>query len=239
MSLAHRRFGVLAAAAAVLLAGCTVPPPSQVTPPPTLPEPVTISGSGTQTTRLTVPDGAQSLRVQLACTSGDFHISANTDLANDRHGRCGGMTTVVVPLAASDWMEVIVSVEQGESLVGTLEFSDRPVDVDAGVAEDCEALGVFYGLFEDAEVGFQEGLIDRAAWRVALDDAKATLDAMTPTPMIEPQAVALSDWIGAVEEPGFWISETRPAAVGAADSLAGQVCTDNGSTIRVLRQYGG
>ncbi len=239
MSLAHRRFGVLAAGvAAVLLSGCTAAQAPQAAPPPTLPEPVTISGSGTQTSRLTIPDGAESLRVRLACTVGDFQITANTDLLNDRRGRCGGMTTVVIPLPTTAWMEVTVTVDPAESLVGTLEFSDRPLDVDPETAKDCAALGRFYGLFQDAEVAYQDGAIDRAAWRAGIDDALAALEETTPSPMIEPQVAVLSEWIGAVEEPGFWMRDTT-AAVGAAHSLAGQVCTDNGSTIGIPRQYGG
>jgi hypothetical protein len=198
---------------------------------------VTISGSGTQTTRLTIPDGAHSLRVSVACTAGDFRISsANTDLTDDRHGRCGLMTTVVVPLAEGSWMDVTVAVDPAESMVGELEFSAEPIRVDPEVAEDCAALGIFYGLYQDAEVGFDSGLIDRTAWRVAIDDAAAALEGMTPTPMIEPQSDVLLDWISRVESPGFWLTDTRPAA---ADSLAGQVCTGNGTTIRILRQYGG
>jgi hypothetical protein len=203
-----------------------------------MPPAVTISGHGTLVTELTVPDGAQSLRANVACTSGDFHISANTDLANDRHGRCGGMSAVVIPLPEGSRMEVTVAVDQDESLVGQLSFSADPIDVDQQVADDCEALGIFYALFQDAEVGFDSGLIDEGAWRAAIDDAAAALDGMTPTPMIEPQVVALSQWISAVDRPGFWLTGGDPAA-SAADSLAGQVCTDNGSTIRVLRQYGG
>ena len=202
------------------------------------PDPVAISGSGSQVTRLTIPDGAQSLRVSLACTTGDFHISANTDLANDRHGRCGGMTTVILPLATASWMEVTVAVDPAESLVGELEFSAQPISVDPEIAEDCEALGLDYGLYQDAEIGLETGRIEEAAWRAAIDEATATLDGMTPSPMIEPQVAVLLDWISAVEASGFGKSGTGPE-VYVADNLAGQVCTDNGSTIRVLRQYGG
>ncbi len=224
----------------LLLAGCTAGGPSATQAPshPALPDPVAISGSGSQVTRLTIPDGAQSLRVSLACTTGDFHISANTDLANDRHGRCGGMTTVFLPVATASWMEVTVAVDPAESLVGELEFSDQPIRVDPEIAEDCEALGLFYGLYQDAEIGLETGMIDRAAWRAAIDEAADTLDGMTPSPLIKPQVDVLLEWISGVDDPGFW-KAGRAADVAAADNLAGQVCTDNGSTVRVLRQYGG
>ena len=239
MSLPHRRFGILVAGALLCLAGCTASPSTPDPTAPTLPDPVTLSGSGPQSTTLTVPEGAESLHVRLACTSGGFYISSvNTDLVDARAGYCGGMTTVIVPIATGPTMEVTVTVDEVEYLVAELQFSSRPVHVDAAVAEDCEALGVFSSLYQDAEVGFDEGLIDRAAWRSAIDDAAAALEGMTPTPMIEPQSDALLEWISAVEEPGFWLTDPSWAA-RAADILAGQVCTDNGTTITVLRQYGG
>lgn len=221
---------------AVLLAGCTATAAPEPSVPP-MPDPVTITGIGSSTTPLEIPEGAQSLRVDLACSDGLFVVSSGDELGTDRAGQCGGVSHFVLTLPDRPTAHVEITLHGTghgdggeEAFAATVAFSADPKTVDAAVAADCDDIGGVYSAITNAE-NFAE-LGDAQSWRELVATAVSDLDAMTPSPLLAPQVVVMHDWLAAASEPGSLYVD-QPHAVRAAQSIVGQICNDNGSIISV------
>lgn len=214
-----------------------------------MPDPVTITGTGSSITPMEIPDGAQSVRIDLACTSGIFIVGAGDDLGRDRSGQCGGMNHFVLTLPDRDSTEIsirLVGTGQGdgdtEAFVATVAFSPEPKSVDPVVAHDCETLGDVYTAIADAEAGFAAGDLDAAGWADTVADGVTLLDNMIArpaSPPMAPQAAAMREWLVTVSVPGDPIQGSEPVTVQHAEGLMGAVCADNGSIISITPRYGG
>ena len=235
-----RRLLVVPLVLVAVLAGCTAAPD----PEPVIdavavvmPEPVVVSGQGEQTADLTVPDGAESLQVRLACTHGRYSVSSTSDFSSmivGESGECGGGKSFVVPLPSSESMPVSITVEPDATVVAELLFSPQPIRMDTNLAEDCEALGEVQSHFMNADAGYVADDLDAAGWRDRMDEGVAVLDGMTPTPLFAEQVQLVAQWARTASEAGI---AQRQQPRNAA--LMGSHCDLNNTELILMAEYGG
>jgi hypothetical protein len=222
----------------LLVAACTAAPP-----PPEEPAepfvPTYLTGIGSQETSLDVPDGAGSLHVRLACTyPASYYVSGGGDLGEDRSGPCGAMTEIVLPVHDRNTMKVSITVTPESEIAAELMFTaDEPI-VDARVTADCEAIGDYLSATQNAEQGYGLGELDLAGWRAGIDEARAALAGMDPSPLIEPSVEVLAAHLDTVTAPGM-VFPAPPPEVARAHDLVGQVCSANGHALTIEADYGG
>jgi hypothetical protein len=212
------------------------------------PEALTLTGTGSGQKDVEVPDGARSLRIDLACADGTFVISAGGDLGDDRVGRCGGVSHLIIALPDSARVRVTVEVYEGggtgvadRAFAATVAFSSEPKPTDSAVAADCADIGVVDTASQDADDGYAAGDLSAQGWTDKRDEAITALDELIdrgPSPLIAPQVEALRAWLGTVTQAGTLLGE-RPLDVQHAENLIGQLCSDNGTTVTVTPAYGG
>jgi hypothetical protein len=201
-----------------------------------MPDPVTITGSGTVQTPLAVPDGAQSVRIDVACSSGFVIVDSGADVGSGVGGQCGGVYhfTLALPDRPTAQIRIAASTPPTgapEPFAATVTFSADPKVVDAALTADCDDLSSVYSAIANAEANYDQAH-DPQGWAETVGVGVSELEAMNPTQLLEPQVAALHDWLAAVTEPGT-LYETMPDAVLDAQSIIGQLCSDNGSIIAV------
>lgn len=224
----------LVLASVLLLAGCTAAPvPEPTSTALTMPAPVVVSGIGEQRTELAIPPGAQSLRVRLACTFGQFHVATNSDAS--AHGTCGAGEILTLPLSEAANMRLAVYVDPAATVVAEFAFSTEPVDIDAALAADCEAVGEAESHLYNASAGFRAGDLDAAGWRDRMDEGAAVLEGMTPSPILAAQVETYLEWATTASDPMTAEGE-RP---NDAAALISALCAANHTTIAVIAEYGG
>lgn len=203
-----------------------------------MPDPVTITGAGSSDVPLPIPDGAQSLQIDLACADGLFVVGAGDDLMTDRGGQCGGMSHFVLDLPDRPTAHLEITMhgtghgDGGEiAFAATVRFSTEPKIVDAAVTADCDDFGEVYSAIANAEENFRTGQ-DPQAWAETVATGVQKLEAMDATPLLAPQVTVMHDWLAAATVPGTLYTD-QPLAARGAQSIVGQVCNDNGSLISI------
>ena len=135
-------------------------------------------------------------------------------------------------------MRVSIDVFPASQYVVELEFSERDLEIDPAIADDCEVLGTVFSKTFNADAGFEAGDLDAAAWQSEVESASALLDAMHPSPAIGTQIEAVATWLAGASTPGD-LTTNRSAAANAAFSLIGQICTGNNTGLLLIGEYGG
>ena len=239
-----RSTGTTAAAAVILalalaLTACTSPPKPEPTPEPAFTsEPMVLSGVGPMTVPLTIPAGAQSLMVQLACTGMFVDVSIGKSMEEQRGAQCGGTHTFVVPITGAS-RDLQINVADDSTLTVQLQFSDELVAPDPVMVKQCATVGEVLSTAANAAAAVQHGDMDAAEWRTSLDGAIAELDTIDPDTMIGHLAPPLTAWLEALTIPPqeFW--SEAPSDFDDARILISSLCSDNGSALIIMGQYGG
>lgn len=235
------RLAGIVAALSLFVTGCTATPMDDATPTvelASMPESSVLSGTGQGEIELDVPNGARSLILRIVCTEGLFNIGANVHMTQTPMGACHGMVEADLPVAELSPMRVTINVHPASPFVVEFEFSANELDIDPGIARDCEVLGVVLSGAFNADAGFIAGDLDAAAWSAAVDAAALPLEGMDPSPMIATQYDALVAWFANAGTPGELTTAATPEA-SAARNLVNQICTGNNSGLLLLGEYGG
>jgi hypothetical protein len=236
--------------AAVSLAGCSPSPAAQpsasVAPVDSADWPVVeLTGTAATEEWITVPEGATSLRVQFACVGAYFTISTNNSgLAEDRGGGCQGTRSYLLPVPEQDQMMLSIWVADESHFALTGEFSTEVFTPDPEVAAQCQQLSDFMSRYLNADQGFSRGEVTAAEWRTEMAGAVDMVTELekTATGLIGLEVPALVEGISApAVVPGYFLGEVErePTAMDAAGTIVSDVCSDNGSGITIMAEYGG
>lgn len=247
-------FSLLLVVAVMTLAGCGVanqPPvataPSRVSTDdwPT----AQVSHTGRQETTLAVPAGAKSLHVDFACTNGLYEISPQISV-DTRSGMCGGAQSFDFDISsehAGSQLRLDFVVPDDTRFVATTHFSANKFMPDKATKSGCASLSKIIEAYWNADEGYDHKDVTDAQWMTATADAKAQLAALASTTRNQPassgllgQVVpALATWLtGAGDHPGGML-HAPGGDFTAANGLAGQICSANGTGIAIHSKYGG
>jgi hypothetical protein len=234
------------------LAGCTAPPPKTTATPtistaewPT----AQIYHMGRTSPALVVPKGARSLHIDFSCTYGLYSVgpSANID---SRHGTCGGAQTFdfdVHAIATGTRLIIDLVVPDDTRLAATLNFSTTSFTPDPATTKQCATLSKIQEAYWNADQGYAHGDVSSTQWIEQTASAKAEIATLADKAQKDPASAgllgtvfpSLAGWLtGAGDHPGA-ILHAPLGDFTAADSLAGQICTANGTSMVIHAKYGG
>jgi hypothetical protein len=234
--------------AAVFLAACSASPEAAPTasaaPVDTTDWPVVdLTGTAATEEWITVPEGASSLRVHFACVGDYFTISTNTPRMDERRGSCQGTRSYLLPIPENEKMSLNIWMADESHFALTGEFSTEVFTPDPEVTAQCAQLSDFMSRYLNAEQGFIRGEVTAAEWRTRMDgavDVITELEKTATTGLIGLEVPALVEGISApAVVPGYFHTEREATAMDAAGTIVSDVCSDNGSGIAVMAEYGG
>ena len=234
--------------AAVFLAACSASPEAAPTasaaPVDTTDWPVVeLTGTAATEEWITVPEGASSLRVHFACVGDYFTISTNTPRMDERRGSCQGTRSYLLPIPENEKMSLNVWMADESHFALTGEFSTKVFTPDPEVTAQCEQVSDFMSRYLNADQGFIRGEVTAAEWRTRMDgavDVITALEKTATTGLIGLEMPALVEGISApAVVPGYFHSERDATAMDAAHAIVSDVCSDNGSGIAIMAEYGG
>jgi len=234
--------------AAVSLAACSASPETAPTasaaPVDTTDWPVVeLTGTAATEEWITVPEGASSLRVHFACVGDFFTISTNTPRMDERRGSCQGTRSYLLPIPENDKMSLNIWMADESHFALTGEFSTEVFAPDPEVTAQCAQLSDFMSRYLNAEQGFSRGEVTAAEWRTRMDgavDVITELEKTATTGLIGLEVPALVEGISApAVVPGYFHTEREATAMDAAGTIVSDVCSDNGSGIAIMAEYGG
>lgn len=199
---------------------------------------------------LVMPSGARTLHVDFSCTAGLYAVAPAVGGIDTRSGSCGGAQAFDFDLgttAAGSRVRVDFSVPNDTRFVAALRFSLRPFTPDAATKQQCSALAQITEAFWNADQAVEHGDLTDAGWAEKTDPAKAKLTALSDAAqrdgaaagLLGPVIPQLASWLtGDGDHPGGMLH----APLGdftAADALAGQICSANGTPMAIHSSYGG
>lgn len=204
---------------------------------------------GRSTVALVLPAGARTLHVDFTCTSGLYSISPDLGM-DDRSGSCGGAQSFdfdVTTASPGRRVTVDVVVPDDTRFAAALRFSPRPVAPNPVTKKQCTALTPIIEAYWNADQGHDHGDVSDAQWSAQTAQAKADLTALATEAKAQSESTSLlstvipqlADWLtGAGDRPGG-ILHPQLGDFTAANALAGQICTANGTPIAIHSKYGG
>jgi hypothetical protein len=204
---------------------------------------------GRDTASLEVPAGAKSLHVDFSCTAGLYEIAPATGTDN-RSGMCGGAQTFdfdVATVHTGTRLQVEFVVPDDTRFVATTRFGADPFIPDKTTANQCAALSKITEAYYNADEGFEHKDVTADQWATAIADAKTQLTAMAAKSKADSASAGLLGQVipqlaayltSAGDHPGG-VLHAPLGDYTAASSLAGQICSSNGTTITVNSTYGG
>jgi hypothetical protein len=204
--------------------------------------------TGKDATELSVPSGARTLHVDFSCTSGLYAVSPAIGM-DTRSGMCGGAQAFdfdVAKAPAGSKLRVDFTVPDDTRFVAGLRFSPRPFSPDPTTRRQCAALSSVTEAYSNADQAVDHGDATAAQWVDRTAAAKGDLAKLAAAAKAGPSAGLLgpvirqlNSWLsGPGDHPGGFVH----APLGdftAAQSLAGQICSANGTPITVHASYGG
>lgn len=241
--------GLLAVAA---LTGCTA-----ATAPTPTPTPVSTADwptaelyhTGRATQTLALPAGARSLRVDFSCTYGLFTVAPGTGV-DSRSGMCGGAESLafdVGSVAPGSRLGVDIVVPDDTRFTATLRFSPDRFVPDPATKKQCATLATIVEAYSNSDQGHDRGDVSDAQWAEQTAKAAADLTALARADqssaakagLLGPVIPQIAGWLtGDGDHPGGFIH--APAGdFGAANQLAGQICSANGTPMEIHARYGG
>ncbi|MEY9951838.1 hypothetical protein [Leifsonia sp. EB34] len=244
--------GIATLLMAAATAGCTSAPPAHSASP-------TISTAGWPTAQLShtgrtsptliVPTGARSLHLDFTCTYGLYSVGPSAAM-DRRQGTCGGVQSFdfdVHAVAPGTRLAVDLVVPDDTRLAATLNFSTAPFVPDRVTAKQCAALSAIQEAYWNADQGHDHGDVSDEQWTQLTATAKTEIASLAAQAKARPSSAGLlgtvvppiADWLtGAGDHPGGVVH----APLGdftAAEALAGQICTANGTSMVIHSKYGG
>jgi hypothetical protein len=235
-----------------ILAGCTGPRPGTSTSLTTSTAgwpTAQIYHTGRLTSKLTVPTGARSLHLDFSCTYGLYTVGPDTGI-DHRTGTCGGAQTFdfdTSRVATGTRLIIDLVVPDQTRLAATLKFSTSAFTPDAVTAKQCAALSKIQEAYWNADQGHEHGDVSDAQWTKLTAAAKTDVANLAAHARKDPPTAgllgtitpSLADWLtGAGDHPGG-VLHAPPGDFAAAESLAGQICTANGTSIVIHSKYDG
>lgn len=197
---------------------------------------------------LTVPAGARSLHLEFSCTSGLYSVGPVVELP--REGTCGGAQTFefdTLSVATDTRLTIELVVPDGTRLAATMAFSTSAFTPDPVTAKQCAVLSTVQDAYFNADQGFDHGDVSDAQWTQLTASAKTEVATLAAETKKHPSSAgllgtvipSLAEWLtGAGDHPGG-VLHAPPGDFTAAESLAGQICTANGTSIVIHSKYGG
>lgn len=246
-----------AAAALLILAGMTgcstVPSPPTATPRPAVSTAdwptAQLYHTGRTTATLELPAGARSLHVEFSCTYGLYAVRPSLQ-ADTRSGMCGGAQSFdfdVSRVAQGTHVAVDLVVPDGTRLAATLRYSTQPFRPDATTRKQCAALSAITEAYWNADEGHDHGDVTDAQWVQQTATAKTDLEALAASSAKDGASSGLLGTV--IPELAAWLTGDGDHPGGilhaplgdftAADALAGQICSANGTSIAITSKYGG
>lgn len=244
--------GLAAILISAALVGCTTPQPQRTATPtistaawPT----AQIYHTGRTSPALVVPAGARSLHIGFSCTYGLYSVGPSADM-DRREGTCGGAQDFafdIHTIAAGTRLIIDLEVPDDTRLAATIAFSTTAFAPDRATARQCAALSKIQEAYWNADEGHDKGDVSDAQWTEQTATAKADVTALAAAVKKDPESAGLLGtvipslaewWTGPGDHPGGMLH----APLGdftAADSLAGQICTSNGTGMVITSKYGG
>lgn len=252
--LAGRRLiasGLMTMLVGAALAGCTASPPGHPVSPtistaawPT----AQIYHTGRSSLMLTVPAGARSLQLDFSCSSGLYSVGPEVDLPRD--GMCGGAQRFdfdIHSVARDTRLTIDLVVPDATQLAATMNFSTSAFTPDPVTSQECAALSTIQDTYLNADQGHDHGDVSDLQWSQLTASAKtdvATLAAQTKknpssTGLLGTVIPSLAEWLtGTGDHPGG-VMHAPPGDFTVAETLAGQICSSNGTSIVIHSKYGG
>lgn len=204
---------------------------------------------GPATETLVLPAGAKSLRVEFSCTYGLFAVAPAMGI-DSRSGMCGGAESFdfdVSAIATGTRLSVGIAVPDDTRFTATLRYSPARFEPDARTKKQCAILATVVEAYTNADEGYDHGEVTDAQWTQQTQKAKADLDSLAQDAtadastfgLLGPVIPKVSGWLtGDGDHPGGFVH--APAGdFGAANSLAGQICSANGTPMVIHAKYGG
>lgn len=203
---------------------------------------VELTGVGPVEKMIDVPEGAASFRVSFVCVSGSFSLSFSGATQNDRRGGCQGTRTYLFPASGSALMQLYISVPDDSQFALTGEFTTDVFTPDPLITDACTQLSEYMSVYLNADQGYQRGEVTAEEWRGQLDEAVGIITELqdTATGLIALQLPALVEGMSSpVVVPGYFHEQHEPTEMDAAGTIVSDVCSDNGSGLTIMAEYGG
>jgi hypothetical protein len=203
---------------------------------------VELNGVGPVEKIVEVPEGAASFRVSFVCVSGNFGLSFNGAKQSDRRGGCQGTRTYLFPASESTPMQLYISVPPDSHFALTGKFTTDAFSPDPLTTDACTQLSEFMSVYLNADQGYRLGDVSAEEWRVQMDKATGIITELqdTATGLIALQLPALVEGMSSpVVVPGYFHEQHSPTEMDAAGTIVGDVCSDNGSGLTIMANYGG
>ncbi|WP_348787353.1 hypothetical protein [Leifsonia sp. NPDC080035] len=205
--------------------------------------------TGRTSPTLTVPAGARSLHIDFSCTYGLYSVGPSADM-DRREGTCGGAQSFdfdIHSIAAGTRLIVDLVVPDGTRLAATMNFSTAPFAPDRATAKQCATLATVQEAYWNADQGHDHGDVSDAQWTERTAAAKADIERLANAAEKHPASAGLlgtvlpsiAGWLtGAGDHPGG-VLHAPLGDFTAAETLAGQICTANGTAMVIHSSYGG
>lgn len=205
--------------------------------------------TGRTSPTLLVPAGARSLHIDFSCTYGLYSVGPSADM-DRRQGTCGGAQSFdfdIHTIAEGTRLIIDLVVPDDTRLAATMNFSTTAFRPDPVTAKQCAALSKVQEAYWNADQGHDHGDVSDAQWVEQTAAAKAEVASLAAAAKKEPASAgllgtvipSLADWLtGAGDHPGA-VLHAPLADFTAAESLAGQICTANGTSMVIHSKYGG
>lgn len=203
---------------------------------------VELTGVGPVDTMIDVPEGAVSLRVSFACLGGHFSLATGGAMENDRSGGCQGTRSYLLTVPESGLLQLSVLVPADSHFALAGEFTTDVFTPDPLITDACTQLSEYMSVYLNADQGYQRGEVTAEEWRGQLDEAVGIITELqdTATGLIALQLPALVEGMSSpVVVPGYFHEQHEPTEMDAAGTIVTDVCSDNGSGLRIMAEYGG
>lgn len=205
--------------------------------------PVTFSGMGHSAEVATVPKGARSVEIEVACSgSALLAISFAIDRYGSRDGGCGGSSfyRVAVPASVGPRLGIQLRTVPEVPFAYTVTFSGDRFVVNPALSVACAGLTTIASDVVNADEGFRRSDVTAESWSSTLASAITRLDELEPqtTGIIRTQIPLMID---ALKTPGVAPGTFRDTATpyAAAVEIAADVCASGGSEFSYTAKYGG
>ncbi|MFE4470118.1 hypothetical protein ACFRFH_15000 [Leifsonia sp. NPDC056824] len=204
--------------------------------------------TGRASVLLTVPAGARSLHVDFSCTSGLYSVGPEVDLPRD--GMCGGAQRLdfdIHSIAPDTRLTIELIVPDATRFAATMNFSTSAFTPDPVTAEECHALSRIQDAYVNADQGHDHGDVSDLQWTQLTASAKTDVAALAAQTKKNPSSAgllgtvvpSLAEWLtGTGDHPGG-VMHAPPGDFTVAETLAGQICSSNGTSIVIHSKYGG
>ena len=206
-------------------------------------KPVSFSGTGRSAEVVTVPKGARSLEIEVACSgSGLFSVSFAIDQYGSRDGGCGGAAIyrVAVPASVGRKLGIQLRTIAEVPFAYTVTFSPDRFVVDPTLSVACDGLTTIASSVLNADEGYRRSDETAEAWSKAITAAATRLGELEPqtTGIIHTQIPLM---IEELKTPGIAPGTFRDTATryAAAVEITADVCANGGSEFSYTATYGG